>query len=79
MLSRRRLDGTRSRLRYSRQDAVATRNYVPRIMFLDVFQQDEGLEDRRDVEVDQRTVANYNIDIGEESCRIEVIDKNFLD
>ena len=37
------------------------------------------LEDRRDVEVDQRTVANYNIDIGEESCRIEVIDKNFLD
>ena len=90
MLSRRGWDSRRNRLRYSRQKAVAncnrradcqrgTRNYVPRVMFFDIFQQGEGLEDRRDVEVDQRTAAHYNVDISEESRSIEVVDENLLD
>ena len=48
-------------------------------MFLDIFQQDKGLEDRRDVEVDQGTAAHYNVDISEESRSIEVVDENLLD
>ena len=78
MSSRRRLDSTRSRLRCSRQDAVANCNRGT-LKFLDILQQLEGLDDRRDVEVSQRTVASYNIDIGEESCRVEEVDKYFFD